>query len=166
MLQPVGFARSPQPQGMRGTSSLAQTSAPPVQEISLRVAVSEGRSGSADKPVPPGPQPFATCSKHSEVVFAMLRTRNGKFFHHSWEMHRDVPDPCELWSTLSDPGCPQTLKHNEFLPACLCFSLHPCLVPGAIKNCVLLHSTKGLHPFLKLADGDVAALRPHHRGAS
>lgn len=66
MLQPVAFARSPQPGGMQGTSSLAQTSTPPHVQISLRVAVSKGRSGSADKPVPPEPQPVATCSKHSE----------------------------------------------------------------------------------------------------
>lgn len=81
-------------------------------------------------------------------------------------MHRDMPDlvSCEARSLLL--GCPQTLKRNEFLPACLYFSLHPCLVPGAIKNCVLLHSTKGLHPLLKLADRDMAALHPHSCGAS
>lgn len=63
------FAPSPQPWGMRGTSSLAQTSAaPPVQETSLRVAVS------ADKPVPPEPQPVATCSKRSECSVCHLFT--------------------------------------------------------------------------------------------
>ena len=134
MLQPVGFARSPQPQGMRGTSSLAQTSAPPVQEISLRVAVSEGRSGSADKPVPPGPQPFATCSKHSEVVFATLRTRNGTFFHHSWEMHRDMPDPCELWSALSDPRMSPNPQTQLISPCLLVLFFTPLLSSRCYKK--------------------------------
>ena len=54
------------------------------------------------------------------VVFAVspLHARNSKFFHRSWEVHGDVPDPCEIWSTLSAPRMspdPQT----QWISPCL-----------------------------------------------
>lgn len=139
MLQLAGFAPSPQPQGMRVTRSLGQISTPPPVQISLRVAGSKGRSCSAEKPVPPEPQPVATCSKRSELCLPSLCSTLGTA---NLSARAGRCTACGAHSLLS--GCTQALKYNEFLPSYLYFSLHPCLVPGAVKNCVLLHSTKGL----------------------
>lgn len=91
--------------------------------------------------------------------------RTADFFQNSWEVHGNLPDSCELWSTFSAPRMSPDPAIQLIFPTCLYFSLHPCLVPGALESCVL-HTTKGLQPLLSLADGDMEALHPHIHRAS